>query len=633
MAKSLVNNVYKYFNTQNNFDILGRNQQILKIGNVLNSIFINREDMNIPKLVVVGSQSSGKSSILNSILGIDILPTGSNMVTRGPLQLELIQTSGETKAIFGEYITGVWVEIKSVELTFPNPTPEQKLEINSLIKSLTDTYAGNEMNITETPIYLRIYSPDIPNLSLVDLPGLTMIACTDKGQPKDIKLIIRKLIAKYISDSDTIIMAVMPARTDLEADLALDLIKEHDPEGLRTVGILTKLDLMNDGTDITKYLENKISRDLQLKMGYFGVKNRNKIQSTELSALEGLKIEEEFLKSHPVYSNPKYHKNLGIPALCSNLSNVLVKALKKNIPTILDKINKELLDAETKLLKLGGAIPDEDTLKSALIHKTIANLSRQYISVLEDRGKNINTARNIKNHFKALRMTLSELKPFSKDNMSDQYIKMAIDNCEGNHMSFPSPPVEVLEQILQDPGLKIFNLVMEPSQKCAQNIMAELTELLEILITDLGVDRFPKFSKVISSVILNQVLLVGINNLYTQMHAEVDCQENYIWTDETNFLTTLESSSTCNVSVMRSLASNYFNSIIYILQDVLPKKIMFYLVNFSQKELSVKLYHAVKDLDINELLTEYAEIDRERTNLKHTIKEFKKAISMINGVL
>ena len=633
MAKNLVNNVYKYFNTQSNFDILGKNQQILKIGNVLNSIFINREDMNIPKLVVVGSQSSGKSSILNSILGIDILPTGSNMVTRGPLQLELIQTSLETKAIFGEYITGTWVEIKSVELTFPNPTLEQKLEINSLIQSLTNTYAGNEMNITETPIYLRIYSPNIPNLSLVDLPGLTMIACTDKGQPKNIKLIIRKLISKYISDPDTIIMAVMPARTDLEADLALDLIKEYDPEGIRTVGILTKLDLMNEGTDITCYLENKISRDLQLKMGYFGVKNRNKIQSTELSALEGLQIEQEFISSHAVYSNPRYHKNLGIPALCSNLSAILVKALKKNIPSILDKINKELMESETKLLKLGEAIPDEDTLKSALIHKTIANLSRQYISVLEDRGKNINTARNIKNHFKTLRTALYDLKPFSEKNTSDQYIKVAIDNCEGNHMSFPSPPVEVLEQILQDPNLKTFRLVVEPSQNCSQNIMAELIELLDILIKDLGVDRFPKFAKLISTVILNDVLLVGMSDLYTQIRTEIDCQENYIWTDETNFLNTLESSSTCNVSVMRSLASNYFNSIVYILQDILPKKIMFYLVSFSQKELSIKLYRAVKEQDIHELLTEYAEIDTERTNLKHTIKEFKKAIDMINEIL
>ena len=69
---------------------LAQNREILKIGNVLNSLFIDRKNIEIPRLVVVGSQSSGKSSLLNSILGMDILPTGNNMVTRAPLQLELI---------------------------------------------------------------------------------------------------------------------------------------------------------------------------------------------------------------------------------------------------------------------------------------------------------------------------------------------------------------------------------------------------------------------------------------------------------------------------------------------------------------------------------------------------------------
>ena len=194
MAKSLVNNVYKYFNSGNTFNVLGKDKDILKIGNILNSIFINRNDMNIPKLVVVGSQSSGKSSILNSILGLDILPTGSNMVTRGPLQLELIQTIGDVKAVFGEYMNGTWVVIKEIGLSSPNPTQEQKREICSIIKSITVEYAGEGMGITDIPIYLRIYSPHIPNLSLVDLPGLTMVACTDRGQPKDIKDRIRNLL-------------------------------------------------------------------------------------------------------------------------------------------------------------------------------------------------------------------------------------------------------------------------------------------------------------------------------------------------------------------------------------------------------------------------------------------------------
>ena len=101
-----------------NFDLLGQDKEILNIGNVLNSIFINRGDIDIPQLVVVGSQSSGKSSILNSILGMDILPTGSNMVTRGPLQLELIQTKKDIKAVFGEYVDSTWMNLNEIKQRF-----------------------------------------------------------------------------------------------------------------------------------------------------------------------------------------------------------------------------------------------------------------------------------------------------------------------------------------------------------------------------------------------------------------------------------------------------------------------------------------------------------------------------------
>ena len=162
-------------------------------------------------------------------------------------------------------------EIKAVKIQCPDPGDEKM--VISMVGSITTQYAGEGMNITDKPIYLRIYSPNIPNLSLVDLPGLTMVACTDKGQPKDIKDRIRNLLHTYIDDPETIILAVMPARTDIEADIALDLIKECDTEGKRTIGIMTKLDLMNEGTDITNYLD-KVSRDLQLKLRIFWYKKQ-----------------------------------------------------------------------------------------------------------------------------------------------------------------------------------------------------------------------------------------------------------------------------------------------------------------------------------------------------------------------
>ena len=95
--------------------------------------------------------------------------------------------------------------------------------------------------MTTQAIYLRLYSPHVPNLSLVDLPGLTMTALTAQGQPKDIKQQIRTMVSDYISQARTIILMVCPARADLEADPAVELAREFDPSGSRTVGILTKV--------------------------------------------------------------------------------------------------------------------------------------------------------------------------------------------------------------------------------------------------------------------------------------------------------------------------------------------------------------------------------------------------------
>ena len=631
IAQGVASGVANYFSSAQNFNILGQDKDILNIGNALNSIFVNRKDISIPKLAVVGSQSSGKSSILNSILGMDILPTGSNMVTRGPLQLELVQSVTDVKAVFGEYIDSEWVEIKSIKIQYPDPTMEQKYEISSIIKSITTQYAGEGMNITDKPIYLRIYSPNIPNLSLVDLPGLTMVACTDKGQPKDIKDKIRTLLHSYIDNPETIILAVMPARTDIEADIALDLIKECDSEGKRTIGILTKLDLMNEGTDVTNYLENRVSKDLQLKLGYYGIKNRSKMDMTSMNVLDGLKSEHEFFSNHRIYSNNKYKDNLGIPSLCKNLSSVLVKSLKRNLPTILEKINSELIINEKELEKLGNPIPQDDHMKAAFVHKTISKLSRSYISILEDRGKNINTGRNIKNHFNQFRIKIRDLKPFI--NYSDKYILNAIANCEGNHMSFPSPPIEVLEQLIKDIHKRPMNLIFDPSYKCVQSIMTELSELLEILVKEDGVERFPNFYKLISQTFMNEILMPSLNNLHKVIDEEIKCQENYVWTEDIRFMEALNRSTENNVEIMKTLASHYFESIVYVIQDIIPKKIMFHMVSFSQKELSSKLYNQVKDKNLTELLCEYDDIHEKRSNLEKTVKELQGAKGLIQSIM
>ena len=92
-----------------------------------------------------------------------------------------------------------------------------------------------------------MFSPRVLNLTLVDLPGMTRVAVGD--QPADIERQIRDMVLTYITKESCLILAVSPANQDLANSDALKISKEVDPQGLRTIGVITKLDLMDQGTD------------------------------------------------------------------------------------------------------------------------------------------------------------------------------------------------------------------------------------------------------------------------------------------------------------------------------------------------------------------------------------------------
>ena len=170
-------------------------------------------------------------------------------------------------------------------------------EIRKEIEDETDRATGGNKGITPVPINLRVYSPHVLNLTLIDLPGLTKVPVGD--QPLDIETQIREMILTYIRKETCLILAVTSANQDLATSDALKLAKEVDPEGLRTIGVITKLDLMDEGTDAKEILENKL---LPLRRGYIGVVNRSQ---KDIEGKKDIKVavdnERKFFLSHPSY--------------------------------------------------------------------------------------------------------------------------------------------------------------------------------------------------------------------------------------------------------------------------------------------------------------------------------------------
>ena len=247
--------------------------------------------LDLPRIVAIGSQSSGKSSVIESLVGRDFLPRGKDIVTRRPLVLQLHRTCSDDDKNNNNLEYGVFSHR-------PGRVYEDFGQIRKEIEGETMRVAGGNKGISPSPIYLSIYSPKVVNLVLIDLPGMTKIPVGD--QPADIELQVRNLVLQYIAPKNTIILAVTPGNNDLVNSDALKLARQVDPSGSRTLGVVTKIDLMDAGTNAVDILSNKAG--FTLRYGFVGVVCRSQQDIlTNKPMAEALRAEGEFFRSHPAY--------------------------------------------------------------------------------------------------------------------------------------------------------------------------------------------------------------------------------------------------------------------------------------------------------------------------------------------
>uniref|UniRef100_A0A8C6RD90 Dynamin-type G domain-containing protein n=1 Tax=Nannospalax galili TaxID=1026970 RepID=A0A8C6RD90_NANGA len=242
------------------------------------------QDLALPAIAVIGDQSSGKSSVLEALSGV-ALPRGSGIVTRCPLELKLKKLR-EGKEWRGKVTYGIF----EVELSDPS-------QVEGEINKAQNHIAGEGLGISSELISLEVSSPHVPDLTLIDLPGITRVAVGN--QPADIGHQIKRLIRKYIQKQETINLVVVPSNVDIATTEALSMAQEVDPEGDRTIGILTKPDLVDRGAEdkVVDVVRNLVCH---LKKGYMVVRCRGQqdIQD-QLSLAEALRREQAFFKEHP----------------------------------------------------------------------------------------------------------------------------------------------------------------------------------------------------------------------------------------------------------------------------------------------------------------------------------------------
>ena len=628
MLDKLYNSISDYI--QNNPDHILQNKQLINIANKLSS-FYDSNFIKIPQLVVVGTQSSGKSSLLNAITQMDILPTGKNMVTRTPIKLELLYNeSTQINIQFGYYKDNIFKSEATYNLKSITPNDEETIREN--ITTFTQKYAGNEKNISYKEIVIRINSNSVPNLTLIDLPGLVMVACTDQGQPENIKDQIKDLIKYYIIQPNTIIMGVLPARCDIEVDSALELIKEYDKTGSRTLGILTKIDLMNVNTDISNYLTNNISNDLKLNYGYFAIKNKN---NTNITYKEHNLIETEFFNNHEIY-NTMDKCNMGIINLSIYLSNILLEEIKKIMPSIKSQLEHKLLNINNQLEQLGNNIIVDENNKGFLFNYYITEFVKTFNDSINNTSKNINYGNIIKDTFVNYRNDLNSVNPLDNLDCNDKLLSI-IKTSEGNHMYFQTSTIQILEKCITDKDIKCIYTLKTPSLDCVELITETMIKIVDLI---LNMDQFNKYPKM--KIVVYKTTLDLINNSKTNVINKIEeliyTEESYIWTEcpifhkEYKELINNEKIALIDktvVSNIKNIINIYFTTLKNTFRNLIPKIIMYNLINNVMKKLNYTLTEDLINNDLLDLLEEDNTIYKKRQSLnieKTNILEIKKIL-------
>ncbi|XP_019735170.1 dynamin-1a isoform X7 [Hippocampus comes] len=408
-------------------------------------------NLDLPQIAVVGGQSAGKSSVLENFVGKDFLPRGSGIVTRRPLVLQLMNSPTE----YAEFL-----HCKGKKFTDFD-------EVRQEIEAETDRMTGANKGISPIPINLRVYSPHVLNLTLVDLPGMTKVPVGD--QPADIETQIRDMLQQFVTKDNCLMLAVSPANSDLANSDALKIAKEVDPQGMRTIGVITKLDLMDEGTDAKDILENKL---LPLRRGYIGVVNRSqKDIDGKKDITAALGAERKFFLSHPAYRH--LADRMGTAYLQKILNQQLTNHIRDTLPALRAKLQSQLLSIEKEVEEYKNFRPDDPSRKTKALLQMVQQFSVDFEKCIEGSGDQIDTA-ELSGGAKINRI-FHERFPFELVKMEfdekelRKEISYAIKNIHGIRTGLFTPDM-AFETIVK----RQIGKIKEPCTKCVDMVMSEL---------------------------------------------------------------------------------------------------------------------------------------------------------------
>ncbi|KAM8976976.1 interferon-induced GTP-binding protein Mx1 [Pelodytes ibericus] len=585
------------------------------------------KDLGLPAIAVIGDQSSGKSSVLEALSGVT-LPRGSGIVTRCPLELRLKKANKDSdwsgQISYGEHV----IMISSAA------------EVEDEVKKAQDCMAGPGNGVSQDLITLEVVSPNVPDLTLIDLPGITRIALPN--QPIDIGKQIKQMITKYIRRQQTINLVVVPSNVDIATNEALEMAREVDPTGERTLGILTKPDLVDRGTepDVVNVVRNQV---YNLKKGFMIVKCRGQLEIQDKLTLEdALEREMSFFEEHEHFSCLVKEGYATIPCLAEKLTTELVEHITNNLPNLEDQIKCKLEETAEKLKRLGSAIPDTEQEKMYFLIEKIKQFTSEIINTTKGEEDTTNGTMklftDIRRHFYSWELTLKK----SSEDVGNK-LRVDISSYENQYRG---------RELTGFVSFKTFESIVRKHIKTfeepALQKLKDITGIVLTVFNKIAVKQFIGFPNLQRSAKINIEDICQIQQeeaektlrTYFKMENVIYCQDTIYGGSlkavrskaaSTQFIkpglfVPEKSNMQLSVEEMAEHVEAYLESANNRLANQVPLIIQYYILHEFARHLDTKMTHLIQDPQkLDSMLAERQDLSRLRSNLKEKIERLSAA--------
>lgn len=605
-------------------------------------------NLSASRVVVTGTQSSGKSTVVNRLIGFDALPTGRDIVTRTPIYIKLIHDElTHPKLVL--YLPKGDLREHVYEITL-DQHPQQKLEqFRNKLMELTTIVAGNNKNISETPICLNIYWEKFKtNFSFVDLPGRVLIPTSD--QPETLKQDIDNLIKKQLLVKNTIALVIIQSKTDLVTDSGLELFKEIERstgQSIKSIGVLTKPDTMSkdDIHILNDFAMGRINKAVFLSDGYFAVNNKTENEQTYFTATFG--------KSSDIVQNERY----GLCNLQRHLKSYLIKSIKTCLPQVKQDMCELLKQKQYEYQCLGGDTLEHQN-KQYFVNKIVTELCGRLTNSIDSKFVKDNVGYIIGESIRNMIHTMKKLTPFGNDLETTKYFQELVKYSRGYKLTSQSSLEEMIDNCLKEPKYSPTNVLIVSVRKCVAEIEVALIMSVNNLMNSGSIELiqlYPQFKDYIFELV-REKLHEFCDQTIKEIQKYLEKQKTVVWSTDSEFSSLLSSyyysNKTCTNTVaetmgigcamnailkpskqqdeirnnfefsaeqVKIISSSYYRTIINRAKDMISQDIIYGIVMKVKNDTAGLLLVSIFQQNLNELLVEDKSELLKRNTIKYSI--------------